>query len=284
MLCYRSSSPRFYDYVLFFFNDTATTEIYTILFVGSVRCVQETDLVHQELSFLEKIQQELTQKQQHLLNPNTAGNTVCPLWHMLAHREQNIILLVKSLFSGKQVKHLQNLFLNFWKPFAKYLHKIGQIAQILLTSSWSSSIFSIDFSFFFKDSFKKFKQIFVYFIKIYSILHVQLLFTNYYIYYKLKFLLIAQVLCLNSQLQLGISIIALRHYKSKLSFSLRFKQISFKVIISPILFQIYFIVLLINLFPTNEILNTFNDFFLIICIKDKRLFQSIIVKLKLSER
>eukprot|EP00828_Plagiopyla_frontata_P041738 TRINITY_DN6049_c0_g1_i1.p1 TRINITY_DN6049_c0_g1~~TRINITY_DN6049_c0_g1_i1.p1 ORF type:complete len:544 (-),score=84.35 TRINITY_DN6049_c0_g1_i1:97-1728(-) len=29
----------------FFFNDTATTEIYTILFVGSVRCVQETDLI-----------------------------------------------------------------------------------------------------------------------------------------------------------------------------------------------------------------------------------------------
>eukprot|EP00828_Plagiopyla_frontata_P044966 TRINITY_DN7537_c0_g1_i1.p2 TRINITY_DN7537_c0_g1~~TRINITY_DN7537_c0_g1_i1.p2 ORF type:complete len:198 (+),score=18.14 TRINITY_DN7537_c0_g1_i1:22-615(+) len=28
----------------FFFNETATTEIYTILFVGSVRCVQETAL------------------------------------------------------------------------------------------------------------------------------------------------------------------------------------------------------------------------------------------------
>eukprot|EP00828_Plagiopyla_frontata_P028536 TRINITY_DN368_c0_g2_i3.p1 TRINITY_DN368_c0_g2~~TRINITY_DN368_c0_g2_i3.p1 ORF type:complete len:180 (+),score=40.08 TRINITY_DN368_c0_g2_i3:3-542(+) len=28
--------------IFFFFNDTATTEIYTILFVGSVRCVQET--------------------------------------------------------------------------------------------------------------------------------------------------------------------------------------------------------------------------------------------------
>eukprot|EP00828_Plagiopyla_frontata_P039738 TRINITY_DN5238_c0_g1_i2.p2 TRINITY_DN5238_c0_g1~~TRINITY_DN5238_c0_g1_i2.p2 ORF type:complete len:144 (-),score=50.13 TRINITY_DN5238_c0_g1_i2:28-459(-) len=27
----------------FFFNDTATSEIYTILFVGSVRCVQETE-------------------------------------------------------------------------------------------------------------------------------------------------------------------------------------------------------------------------------------------------
>eukprot|EP00828_Plagiopyla_frontata_P011205 TRINITY_DN16171_c0_g1_i1.p3 TRINITY_DN16171_c0_g1~~TRINITY_DN16171_c0_g1_i1.p3 ORF type:complete len:113 (-),score=33.28 TRINITY_DN16171_c0_g1_i1:22-360(-) len=27
---------------IFFFNDTAPTEIYTILFVGSVRCVQET--------------------------------------------------------------------------------------------------------------------------------------------------------------------------------------------------------------------------------------------------
>eukprot|EP00828_Plagiopyla_frontata_P028754 TRINITY_DN3715_c0_g1_i1.p2 TRINITY_DN3715_c0_g1~~TRINITY_DN3715_c0_g1_i1.p2 ORF type:complete len:201 (-),score=25.66 TRINITY_DN3715_c0_g1_i1:125-727(-) len=29
----------------FFFNDTATTEIYTILFVGSVRCVQETAII-----------------------------------------------------------------------------------------------------------------------------------------------------------------------------------------------------------------------------------------------
>ena len=25
--------------IYFFFNDTATTEVYTILFVGSVRCV-----------------------------------------------------------------------------------------------------------------------------------------------------------------------------------------------------------------------------------------------------
>eukprot|EP00828_Plagiopyla_frontata_P045123 TRINITY_DN761_c0_g1_i1.p1 TRINITY_DN761_c0_g1~~TRINITY_DN761_c0_g1_i1.p1 ORF type:complete len:488 (+),score=100.10 TRINITY_DN761_c0_g1_i1:52-1515(+) len=30
--------------IVFFFNDTATTEIYTILFVGSVRCVQETGI------------------------------------------------------------------------------------------------------------------------------------------------------------------------------------------------------------------------------------------------
>eukprot|EP00828_Plagiopyla_frontata_P006975 TRINITY_DN1318_c0_g1_i1.p2 TRINITY_DN1318_c0_g1~~TRINITY_DN1318_c0_g1_i1.p2 ORF type:complete len:150 (-),score=28.56 TRINITY_DN1318_c0_g1_i1:146-595(-) len=29
-------------FLFFFFNDAATTEIYTILFVGSVRCVQET--------------------------------------------------------------------------------------------------------------------------------------------------------------------------------------------------------------------------------------------------
>eukprot|EP00828_Plagiopyla_frontata_P019527 TRINITY_DN2496_c0_g1_i1.p5 TRINITY_DN2496_c0_g1~~TRINITY_DN2496_c0_g1_i1.p5 ORF type:complete len:118 (-),score=21.49 TRINITY_DN2496_c0_g1_i1:488-841(-) len=29
-------------WTFFFFNDTGTTEIYTILFVGSVRCVQET--------------------------------------------------------------------------------------------------------------------------------------------------------------------------------------------------------------------------------------------------
>eukprot|EP00825_Cyclidium_porcatum_P010411 TRINITY_DN15319_c0_g1_i1.p3 TRINITY_DN15319_c0_g1~~TRINITY_DN15319_c0_g1_i1.p3 ORF type:complete len:149 (+),score=41.55 TRINITY_DN15319_c0_g1_i1:116-562(+) len=29
-------------YIFFFFNDTATTEIYTLHIVGSVRCVQET--------------------------------------------------------------------------------------------------------------------------------------------------------------------------------------------------------------------------------------------------
>ena len=29
----------FFFFYFFFFNDTATTEIYTILFVGSVRCV-----------------------------------------------------------------------------------------------------------------------------------------------------------------------------------------------------------------------------------------------------
>eukprot|EP00825_Cyclidium_porcatum_P030974 TRINITY_DN32771_c0_g1_i1.p2 TRINITY_DN32771_c0_g1~~TRINITY_DN32771_c0_g1_i1.p2 ORF type:complete len:133 (-),score=33.05 TRINITY_DN32771_c0_g1_i1:301-699(-) len=30
-------------FFVFFFNDTATTEIYTLHIVGSVRCVQETD-------------------------------------------------------------------------------------------------------------------------------------------------------------------------------------------------------------------------------------------------
>ena len=33
----------FFFFVFFFFNDTATTEIYTILFVGSVRWGKETD-------------------------------------------------------------------------------------------------------------------------------------------------------------------------------------------------------------------------------------------------
>eukprot|EP00825_Cyclidium_porcatum_P013201 TRINITY_DN16952_c0_g1_i2.p2 TRINITY_DN16952_c0_g1~~TRINITY_DN16952_c0_g1_i2.p2 ORF type:complete len:236 (+),score=38.36 TRINITY_DN16952_c0_g1_i2:64-771(+) len=32
-------------FFFFFFNDTATTEIYTLHIVGSVRCVQETDLI-----------------------------------------------------------------------------------------------------------------------------------------------------------------------------------------------------------------------------------------------
>eukprot|EP00825_Cyclidium_porcatum_P051883 TRINITY_DN9680_c0_g1_i2.p2 TRINITY_DN9680_c0_g1~~TRINITY_DN9680_c0_g1_i2.p2 ORF type:complete len:159 (-),score=21.17 TRINITY_DN9680_c0_g1_i2:494-970(-) len=33
---------QFIKYIFFFFNDTATTEIYTLHIVGSVRCVQET--------------------------------------------------------------------------------------------------------------------------------------------------------------------------------------------------------------------------------------------------
>ena len=35
----RLSAPHLECPPKFFFNDTATTEIYTILFVGSVRCV-----------------------------------------------------------------------------------------------------------------------------------------------------------------------------------------------------------------------------------------------------
>ncbi len=32
----------FFFFFFFFFNDTATTEIYTSLFVGSVRCVRDS--------------------------------------------------------------------------------------------------------------------------------------------------------------------------------------------------------------------------------------------------
>eukprot|EP00831_Metopus_contortus_P034117 TRINITY_DN27254_c0_g2_i1.p2 TRINITY_DN27254_c0_g2~~TRINITY_DN27254_c0_g2_i1.p2 ORF type:complete len:121 (-),score=16.68 TRINITY_DN27254_c0_g2_i1:31-393(-) len=39
-LCNRLSSCNLF--IFFFFNDTATTEIYTRSIVGSVRCVQET--------------------------------------------------------------------------------------------------------------------------------------------------------------------------------------------------------------------------------------------------
>eukprot|EP00831_Metopus_contortus_P002798 TRINITY_DN11040_c0_g1_i1.p2 TRINITY_DN11040_c0_g1~~TRINITY_DN11040_c0_g1_i1.p2 ORF type:complete len:103 (-),score=11.37 TRINITY_DN11040_c0_g1_i1:213-521(-) len=38
--------------VFFFFNDTATTEIYTRSIVGSVRCVQETDFKKSKIEIL----------------------------------------------------------------------------------------------------------------------------------------------------------------------------------------------------------------------------------------
>eukprot|EP00828_Plagiopyla_frontata_P017141 TRINITY_DN22314_c0_g1_i4.p1 TRINITY_DN22314_c0_g1~~TRINITY_DN22314_c0_g1_i4.p1 ORF type:complete len:177 (+),score=16.58 TRINITY_DN22314_c0_g1_i4:43-573(+) len=44
MLCFSlCACSRLFIFFFFFFSDTAPTEIYTILFVGSVRCVQETE-------------------------------------------------------------------------------------------------------------------------------------------------------------------------------------------------------------------------------------------------
>eukprot|EP00825_Cyclidium_porcatum_P027668 TRINITY_DN29829_c0_g1_i1.p3 TRINITY_DN29829_c0_g1~~TRINITY_DN29829_c0_g1_i1.p3 ORF type:complete len:104 (+),score=26.44 TRINITY_DN29829_c0_g1_i1:123-434(+) len=40
-------------FCFFFFNDTATTEIYTLHIVGSVRCVQETALIALSAKFYE---------------------------------------------------------------------------------------------------------------------------------------------------------------------------------------------------------------------------------------
>eukprot|EP00825_Cyclidium_porcatum_P034508 TRINITY_DN36298_c0_g1_i1.p1 TRINITY_DN36298_c0_g1~~TRINITY_DN36298_c0_g1_i1.p1 ORF type:complete len:219 (-),score=28.02 TRINITY_DN36298_c0_g1_i1:47-703(-) len=42
------------QFSFFFFNDTATTEIYTLHIVGSVRCVQETE--EQQLQLIKKLQ------------------------------------------------------------------------------------------------------------------------------------------------------------------------------------------------------------------------------------
>eukprot|EP00825_Cyclidium_porcatum_P046092 TRINITY_DN7168_c0_g1_i3.p2 TRINITY_DN7168_c0_g1~~TRINITY_DN7168_c0_g1_i3.p2 ORF type:complete len:108 (-),score=17.51 TRINITY_DN7168_c0_g1_i3:598-921(-) len=52
-LCYLCQLSTYW--IFFFFNDTATTEIYTLHIVGSVRCVQETgqryiNIAIQELS------------------------------------------------------------------------------------------------------------------------------------------------------------------------------------------------------------------------------------------
>eukprot|EP00831_Metopus_contortus_P075313 TRINITY_DN69017_c0_g1_i2.p1 TRINITY_DN69017_c0_g1~~TRINITY_DN69017_c0_g1_i2.p1 ORF type:complete len:141 (-),score=43.70 TRINITY_DN69017_c0_g1_i2:86-508(-) len=54
--------------VFFFFNDTATTEIYTRSIVGSVRCVQETDaeymgLFHQTINTSNSIKVDLPKPQ-----------------------------------------------------------------------------------------------------------------------------------------------------------------------------------------------------------------------------
>eukprot|EP00828_Plagiopyla_frontata_P045852 TRINITY_DN796_c0_g1_i6.p1 TRINITY_DN796_c0_g1~~TRINITY_DN796_c0_g1_i6.p1 ORF type:complete len:526 (-),score=139.81 TRINITY_DN796_c0_g1_i6:22-1599(-) len=49
--------------LFFFFNDTATTEIYTILFVGSVRCVQETGTWGKTFSKIQELVRLINQEQ-----------------------------------------------------------------------------------------------------------------------------------------------------------------------------------------------------------------------------
>eukprot|EP00828_Plagiopyla_frontata_P045390 TRINITY_DN7754_c0_g1_i1.p1 TRINITY_DN7754_c0_g1~~TRINITY_DN7754_c0_g1_i1.p1 ORF type:complete len:164 (+),score=37.45 TRINITY_DN7754_c0_g1_i1:52-543(+) len=61
MLC--TYTIYIYFILIFFFKATATTEIYTILFVGSVRCVQETGtwgkiLCNQQLTYFLNPQQQ----------------------------------------------------------------------------------------------------------------------------------------------------------------------------------------------------------------------------------
>eukprot|EP00828_Plagiopyla_frontata_P006048 TRINITY_DN12577_c0_g1_i1.p1 TRINITY_DN12577_c0_g1~~TRINITY_DN12577_c0_g1_i1.p1 ORF type:complete len:185 (+),score=43.12 TRINITY_DN12577_c0_g1_i1:3-557(+) len=65
--------------LFFFFNDTATTEIYTILFVGSVRCVQETVSTQStwELNSLQKINKKINLKKTHFSEIQIQNNQVC---------------------------------------------------------------------------------------------------------------------------------------------------------------------------------------------------------------
>eukprot|EP00825_Cyclidium_porcatum_P046091 TRINITY_DN7168_c0_g1_i2.p1 TRINITY_DN7168_c0_g1~~TRINITY_DN7168_c0_g1_i2.p1 ORF type:complete len:171 (-),score=17.88 TRINITY_DN7168_c0_g1_i2:781-1293(-) len=53
-LCYLCQLSTYW--IFFFFNDTATTEIYTLHIVGSVRCVQETAIrIQEQLMWPKKI-------------------------------------------------------------------------------------------------------------------------------------------------------------------------------------------------------------------------------------
>eukprot|EP00831_Metopus_contortus_P036290 TRINITY_DN28750_c0_g1_i2.p2 TRINITY_DN28750_c0_g1~~TRINITY_DN28750_c0_g1_i2.p2 ORF type:complete len:126 (-),score=50.92 TRINITY_DN28750_c0_g1_i2:15-392(-) len=59
------------SFFFFFFNDTATTEIYTRSIVGSVRCVQETGIIN-EKEALEVIRKAYTNYKQ-LINGEKRG-------------------------------------------------------------------------------------------------------------------------------------------------------------------------------------------------------------------
>eukprot|EP00831_Metopus_contortus_P041645 TRINITY_DN32722_c0_g1_i1.p1 TRINITY_DN32722_c0_g1~~TRINITY_DN32722_c0_g1_i1.p1 ORF type:complete len:122 (-),score=30.20 TRINITY_DN32722_c0_g1_i1:55-420(-) len=68
-LCLCMSTGGMQSVSIFFFNDTATTEIYTRSIVGSVRCVQETDLIKWYNAMMDiKEISENTVKSEHLID------------------------------------------------------------------------------------------------------------------------------------------------------------------------------------------------------------------------
>eukprot|EP00825_Cyclidium_porcatum_P006145 TRINITY_DN13015_c0_g1_i1.p2 TRINITY_DN13015_c0_g1~~TRINITY_DN13015_c0_g1_i1.p2 ORF type:complete len:129 (+),score=43.58 TRINITY_DN13015_c0_g1_i1:107-493(+) len=66
--------------LFFFFNDTATTEIYTLHIVGSVRCVQETGINAEYMGVLEQQIQQLQQKVTYLINEKALKDKEIEQW------------------------------------------------------------------------------------------------------------------------------------------------------------------------------------------------------------
>eukprot|EP00831_Metopus_contortus_P050852 TRINITY_DN4273_c0_g1_i2.p2 TRINITY_DN4273_c0_g1~~TRINITY_DN4273_c0_g1_i2.p2 ORF type:complete len:164 (+),score=58.53 TRINITY_DN4273_c0_g1_i2:40-531(+) len=104
----------------FFFNDTATTEIYTRSIVGSVRCVQETALRHfYELSYTEVIRIGLSRIRTDF------EEWLAPLCnHPLPVEERPA--LCKLLVGLKNIKLIKKFDLLYYEDMPLIIHGINQ--------------------------------------------------------------------------------------------------------------------------------------------------------------
>eukprot|EP00831_Metopus_contortus_P029484 TRINITY_DN24255_c0_g1_i1.p2 TRINITY_DN24255_c0_g1~~TRINITY_DN24255_c0_g1_i1.p2 ORF type:complete len:100 (+),score=26.60 TRINITY_DN24255_c0_g1_i1:53-352(+) len=83
----------------FFFNDTATTEIYTRSIVGSVRCVQETDL--ELLQLLGPLKSPYQASHLALLEASENSIRTVSYTHLRAH-ETSLHLVCRLLLEKKK--------------------------------------------------------------------------------------------------------------------------------------------------------------------------------------
>eukprot|EP00825_Cyclidium_porcatum_P006129 TRINITY_DN13008_c0_g1_i1.p1 TRINITY_DN13008_c0_g1~~TRINITY_DN13008_c0_g1_i1.p1 ORF type:complete len:156 (+),score=44.98 TRINITY_DN13008_c0_g1_i1:29-496(+) len=104
------SLRQMYFFLFFFFNDTATTEIYTLHIVGSVRCVQETGINAEYMGpevLAEKIEEKyfLEYFYPEILQALAKQNSDVFSSQLL----DQAYIIIKSYFSNKQKKIQQSI-------------------------------------------------------------------------------------------------------------------------------------------------------------------------------
>mgnify|MGYP003381669849 CR=1 FL=1 len=112
------------SFSFFFFNDTATTEIYTRSLVGSVRCVKETDVEQHDRNVIdEPVVGAVIEVEQGDLPRLVHKEVAVSYTHLRAH--ETVLDLVCRLLLEKKNKH---------KRVKKHIYHITRTQKYLVKS------------------------------------------------------------------------------------------------------------------------------------------------------